>query len=48
MSKPKGIRFPSDIEAFIVKQAKKEGRTFSNMVVHFLANEKNRKANQDK
>ena len=48
MSNPKGIRFPKDIEDFIVKQAKKEGRTFSNMVIHFLTNEKNRKANHER
>lgn len=48
MSNPKGIRFPKDIEEFIKKQMTKEGRTFSNMVIHFLRNEKNRKVNQER
>ena len=48
MSNPKGIRFPKDIEEFINKQREKEGRTFSNMVVHFLRNEKNRTENKER
>lgn len=45
MIKPKGIRFPKDLEKFVKEQMKEQSiMTFSGMVLKIVGDEKNRKA----